>query len=84
MTNALVAHAALVNIPSTTDPGFDRIEPGEPDNSFLYQKITATQEGLSVTNAQMPRTPGQAMSATPLSDAEQMLIADWITAGALP
>jgi hypothetical protein len=32
----------------------------------------------------MPKTLGMAMSLNPLPDADQQLISDWITAGALP
>jgi hypothetical protein len=84
MTNAMTSYDNLVGVPSVHDPNTDRIEPGDPDNSFLYQKITATQAGLSPTNAQMPKTPGEAMSANPLSAQDQQLIADWITEGAAP
>ncbi|HEY8378128.1 MAG TPA: hypothetical protein VIK91_16650, partial [Nannocystis sp.] len=60
-----------------------RVEPGDPDNSFLYQKITGTQDGISPANSQMPKTPGQAMSNNPLSAQDQALIHDWIAQGAV-
>jgi len=83
MTDAQTAYDNLVDVPAVHDRTIDRIEPGDPGNSFLYQKITATHDGISPTNAQMPKTQGQAMSNNPLPAQDQQTIADWITAGAV-
>ncbi|HIG17603.1 MAG TPA: hypothetical protein EYQ31_10140 [Candidatus Handelsmanbacteria bacterium] len=63
--------AAIINVPSNQRPNLKRIDPGNPDGSYLLQKV----RGIGA-NAQMP------LGGTPLSAAEIQLIADWITAGA--
>ncbi|PRQ02309.1 hypothetical protein ENSA5_24620 [Enhygromyxa salina] len=84
LTDADTAYANLVDVPSSQEPDLNRVTPGDGENSYLYQKISATQAGLSPQNAQMPKTPNQELSAMPLSDADQMTILDWIAAGAAP
>ncbi len=84
LPDATMAFANLVGVPSSTDPGLDRVTPSDPDASFLFQKIAGTHAGISAANSQMPKSAGQAMSLNPLSPADQMLISDWITAGAAP
>jgi hypothetical protein len=83
MSDAATAHGNLVNTPSVHDPNIDRVEPGDHLNSYIYQKITATQAGLGVGNVQMPNT-GTTMSLNPLSAADMMTFEDWINAGAAP
>ena len=61
----------LVRIPST-ESGLARIEPGEPENSWLYLKITGQQS----FGDQMP--PGSPLSAD-MTD----LVRTWIEEGAL-
>ncbi|MCB9058191.1 MAG: hypothetical protein H6627_06455 [Calditrichae bacterium] len=67
-----LAYNNLVNKPSTQ--GLDYIEPGDPDNSYLYKKITGA---ASISGARMPR--GQ----SPLPQAVTDSIRVWILNGAL-
>ncbi len=62
----------LVNVPSTQTEGsnFKRVEPFNPDASFLVKKLTDPTLGL------MPA------SGPPLSDEEIQKVRDWISAGA--
>jgi len=63
--------ASLVNVASIQDPAIDRVEPGQPDNSYLVHKIDGTAA------SQMP--PSGA-----LPQAEIDAIRQWITDGAAP
>jgi hypothetical protein len=67
------AYANLVGVPSQEQPSLNRIEPGDPDNSYLYLKITGDP---SISGQRMPLTGG------PLSDAQIQLVRDWILDGA--
>lgn len=62
--------AAIIDVPSNQRPGVKRIDPGNPDGSYLIQKIRGTG-----ANSQMPI--GGSLSA-----AELQLIVDWVEAGA--
>jgi hypothetical protein len=57
--------ASLVNVASIQDPAIDRVEPGQPDNSYLVHKIDGTAA------SQMP-------PSGPLSQAEIDAIRQWI------
>jgi hypothetical protein len=81
MPNAAAAYGNLVDVPSAHEPNFDRVTPGDATNSYIYQKITATQAGLGVGNVQMPNT-FTVMSNSPLSAAEMMTFEEWINSGA--
>jgi predicted CxxxxCH...CXXCH cytochrome family protein len=63
-------YAALVNVPSTTDPSLIRVVPLDPDASFLVAKLEGTGAG-----AVMPPTGA-------LPDSDIRLVRDWITDGA--
>jgi hypothetical protein len=65
------SYAMLVDIPSNQDGALDRVEPGQPDNSYLVDKLEGT--GLQ---QQMP--PG-----APLPQAEIDVIRQWILDGAI-
>ena len=82
MPDAATAYANLVDVSAGQAPDLSRVEPGAPADSYMLQKIMGTQDGISPANAQMPKSPGEAMSANPLSDADQTLISDWIADGA--
>jgi hypothetical protein len=69
--SASVAYANIVNVPSTQ--GLDYIEPGNPDNSYLYRKLA----GVNIVGDRMPR--GRA----PLPQAAIDSIRVWIQKGAL-
>jgi hypothetical protein len=66
------AFAMLVNAPSVEVPALRRVAPGNPDQSYLIQKL----EGHAAVGAQMPL--GQA----PLPQATINVIRQWITNGA--
>jgi mono/diheme cytochrome c family protein len=58
--------------------GFLRVDPGDPDNSFLVIKLELPAGGTVELGSPMP------LIGDRLSDAEIQLIRDWITQGALP
>ena len=67
------AFGNIVNVPSSVQGSKDRIEPGDPNNSYLYLKVIGDP---SISGVQMPRF------RTPLSQELQDLLKDWIEAGA--
>lgn len=69
------AYATIVDKPSIDLPAIKQIAPGDPDMSYFYMKITGAPGimGLPMPQAQMVTLPEDL----------QMLVADWITAGAL-
>ncbi len=67
------AYGNLVNVPSQGVPSLLRVEPNEPDSSYLVRKL---EGGPNIVGAQMPR--GRA----PLSQDEIDLIRQWIDDGA--
>lgn len=67
-----VAYANIVNIPSTEASSVLRVKPGDPDNSYLYRKIT----GVGITGGRMP------LGGPYLTDAQISLVRDWIRRGA--
>ena len=68
-----MSHAMLVNVPSLEVPALLRVEPGNPDDSYLVQKI----EGTAAVGGRMP-LGGQPLSADTIAAIRQ-----WITDGAL-
>ena len=62
----------LVGIQSSQDAGFQRVEAGDPDNSYLIQKL----EGTASAGQIMPPSGG-------LPQAEIDVIRTWITNGAI-
>ena len=64
-----------VNVPSNQS-SLDRIEPGQPDQSYLVHKIQGTQATVGGSGGQMPLGGG------PLSQSDIDKIRAWITAGA--
>lgn len=68
------SYDSLVGVRSTLMPSLLRIKPGDPDASFLMQKV----EGKAATGARMP-LGGPALSAEQLSAIRQ-----WIADGARP
>ncbi|MFO1465638.1 MAG: hypothetical protein U1F35_04210 [Steroidobacteraceae bacterium] len=62
----------LVNVPSNEVPSLMRIKPGDPDNSYLVQKI----EGHASVGAQMP------LGGPPLSAEQISAIRQWVIDGA--
>ena len=72
LTDADASFAALVSVASLEEPAFLRVAPGDPDNSYVIQKL----EGTAGTGAQMP------FGGPPLDAAVIAEIRQWITDGA--
>jgi hypothetical protein len=64
--------ALLVNVPSSEVPSVLRVAPGNPDASYLVQKI----EGTAAVGARMP------LNGPPLPQASIDLVRQWIAQGA--
>ena len=71
--DATNSYALLVGVPSTEVPSTLRVKPGDPNNSYLIQKL----EGHAAVGAQMP------FGGPPLPDATIAVIRQWITDGAM-
>ena len=71
-----LAYVNVVNVPSQELPSMDRVEPGDPDQSYLVHKIQGTHLDMGGSGLRMPR--GQ----EPLSDDQIRLIRAWIQQGA--
>ncbi len=75
-----VAYSQIVGV-SATQPGFsslNRVEPGDPDNSYLYRKLQNSSNADYFGN----RMPNSGVGRPPLDDASLQLIRDWISQGA--
>jgi hypothetical protein len=70
--DAASAYAMLVNAPSTEVPSLNRVTPGDPDASYLIQKL----EGRASAGGQMP------LGQPPLPQATIAVIRQWIANGA--
>jgi hypothetical protein len=70
--DAANSYALLVGVASAEQPGILRVAPGDPDNSYLIQKL----EGTAAVGNRMP------LDGTPLSQADIDVIRQWITNGA--
>lgn len=64
--------ALLVNVASSEVPGLLRVNPGDPDQSYLVQKI----EGTAAVGGRMP------LGGPPLPQDRIDLVRSWIAAGA--
>src|ERR1700760_649958 len=64
----------LVGVPSTEVPSILRVKPGDPDNSYIIQKL----EGHAAVGAQMP------LGGPYLTTDTIAFIREWITNGAQP
>ena len=67
------SYGMLVGVASSESPGILRVAPGDPDNSYLIQKL----EGTASVGSQMP------LGAPPLEQASIDVIRQWISAGAI-
>jgi len=72
--DAANSFADLVGVPSREVGGLNRVEPFDPDNSYLFQKIN----GTASVGARMP------LGGPPLPDEDIQLVRQWISDGALP
>jgi hypothetical protein len=68
----------LVGVPSTEVPSLMRVKPGDPDNSYIIQKL----EGHAAVGAQMPF--GCPTTQPCLTTSTIAFIRQWITDGAPP
>ena len=68
-----VAYSNLVNVAAQEKQGFVRIKPGDPDNSYLFMKITGA---AGIAGGRMP------LGRTPLSSDQVEMIRAWIENGA--
>jgi hypothetical protein len=66
------SYMLLVGVSSGQDPALNRVEPGDPDNSYLIQKLEGTASG----GARMP------LNGSPLAQSTIDTIRQWITDGA--
>ena len=73
-----VAYSMIVGVPSAEQAALKRIAPGDPDNSYLVQKIM----GTAAVGAQMP--DGCPVTQPCLSAATIDLIRQWVSEGAPP
>ena len=67
----------VVNVASNELPTMDRVEPGQPDSSYLVHKIQGTHLQVGGSGDRMP------LARSPLSQAEIDVIRAWIQAGAM-
>ena len=65
---------ALVGVPSRNKPGAVFVVPGDPDNSYLIQKLDGT---TNIAGVRMPRGAGPFLTAGQIS-----IIRRWIQLGA--
>lgn len=71
---ASVSYANLVNVASKEVPSLKRVQPGDPNNSYLVQKV----EGTAAEGGRMP------LGRAPLTAEQIALIRRWISEGANP
>jgi len=72
LTSLTMSFMSLVDVTSVEDANFLRVEPGNPDDSYLIQKL----EGTASVGSQMPPV------GAPLDQATIDVIRQWITDGA--
>jgi hypothetical protein len=70
------AYASIVNVTSAEVPTLDRVEPFDPEGSYLVHKIQGTFPGVGGSGGRMPRGQGA------LPEADIQLIRAWIADGA--
>lgn len=68
-----MSFAELVNEPSSQQPAFDRVEPGDPENSYLVKKLRGDAD---ITGDRMPE------GGPFLTDAQIARVISWIEHGA--
>jgi hypothetical protein len=68
------SYGLLVDVPSNEVPGLDRVEPGDPDNSYIIHKL----EGTAAVGMRMP-----ANGPPYLTNAQIAVIRQWISDGAI-
>lgn len=77
------AYAAVVGVPAPQFPAMSLIEPGEPEKSYLWHKLSGTQASIGGSGLAMPKArSGQ--EATVLTSEQLDTIEQWIIQGAEP
>lgn len=71
--DAAHSYQLLVGVPSNEEPSLLRVKPADPDNSYMYKKITGAP---GIVGGQMP------LNQTPLPAATIAAIRQWIINGA--
>jgi hypothetical protein len=74
------AHGNIVNQPSSQLPSMDRIEPNDPNNSYLWRKINNTHVAAGGSGCSMPYDCS--VSPSLLSATDLTTIETWINSGA--
>jgi len=77
MTDATDSYAILVGV-NAWYSDLKRVEPGEPENSYLLHKLNGTQDKVNGHGAQMP------FGGAPLAKEKIDLVAQWISEDAQP
>lgn len=72
LSTAENSYASLVGVPSLQRPNLSRVEPGNPDASYLIHKL----DGSDIIGQRMP------MNGAPLDQAQMQRIRSWISDGA--
>jgi hypothetical protein len=75
--NEGMSHGQLVSTASEQVPSMNRVEPGDPDNSYLWHKLQGTHLDAGGSGTMMPQT-GE------LTDGALAIIEAWIASGAEP
>ena len=71
-----VAYANIVNVPATELGSMDRIEPGNPDSSYVVNKLQGTHQSVGGSGTVMPPSGG-------LPQATVNVMRTWVSEGAL-
>lgn len=75
--NEAVSWQQLIGTPSMAVPSLARVQPGKPDESYLWHKINDTHLEVGGTGTEMP--PGLMLDAATIQTIE-----NWILGGAMP
>jgi hypothetical protein len=75
-----MAWGNLLHAPSNSSPGKFRVEPGDLDNSFLWQKLNDSIASDGTEGVPMPRSASDKWAR--LSDAQLAAVRCWIASGA--
>jgi hypothetical protein len=72
LTSISASFVGLVNVPASQNGALDRVEPGDPDNSYLIRKL----EGTAAVGNRMP------LFGTPLDQDAIDAVREWVAGGA--
>lgn len=76
-------YAAIVGVASSQVASMNHVEPGDPENSYLWHKINNTQASVGGSGLAMPKARAGMMAAMMTAD-ELATIEEWIAGGAPP